>query len=497
MLAVVIPGRARIVHESGWVKMLLSGGRVLRNFGFMMGGRFLGDASIFLLIVVWSRVYGQVGIGQYSFAVAVSGFFAAFAGFGLYPYSVKELARSRAPLATVYGRILSLRLLLTVAALAILLLVVPFLPFTREFKLVIVIIGVYQLMSELVQGLTAVFVAREEAHISAMLGVSRKAASAAAGIAVALSGGSLVVATGMLPAISALHLLAVYGIVTKRYGRPALVASVSSIRNQVREAVPYAASRFLSQASSRVDIVLVGFLIGAGGAGVYNVAYRVVFLLALVPRFAALSLFPRASTLYADSVSDFSELYHRSLNLIVLLGLPIAAGVWLIAPDLVLLTFGEEFREAASVLRILTVMLFFTFVSRTAAIFLMACDRQAVRTWGYLNATWVTVAAGLLLIPRFGIEGAAVAAVLSEAVPAILFVVWLRPVVGWPRMSSRLVIGGLGAASFCAAFVLLPALPMSVVIPASVLIYAATLVLFKETRTSEVRALVGIVRRSR
>ncbi len=89
------------------------------------------------------------------------------------------------------------------------------------------------------------------------------------------------------------------------------------------------------------------------------------------------------------------------------------------------------------------------------------------------------------------------AAVLSEAVPAVLFVVWLRPVVGWPRMSSRLVIGGLGAASFCAAFALLPALPVSVVIPASVLIYAATLVLFKQTRTSEVRALVGIVRRSR
>ncbi len=210
-----------------------------------------------------------------------------------------------------------------------------------------------------------------------------------------------------------------------------------------------------------------------------------------------MSLFPRASKLYADSVSDFSELYLRSLCLIVLLGLPIAAGVWLTAPDLVVLTFGEEFREAAPVLRILTVWLFLTFLSRTAAVFLMACDRQTHRTRGYLNATWVSLAAGLLLIPRFGVEGAAVAAAISEAVPAALFVFWLRPVVGWPRMSSRLVIGGLGATSFCVAFALLPTLPMSVVIPASMLIYAAILVLFKETRTSEVRAVVGIVRRSR
>ncbi len=243
MLAVVLPERARIIHESCWIEMLPSGGRILRNFGFLMGGTVLGDASIFLLIVVWSRVYGQVGIGQYSFALGVTGFFAAFVGFGPHPFSIKELARSRAPLTVVYGRVLSLRLLLSVAALALLLLLVPFLPFTREFKLVIVIIGVYQVMIELVQGLTAVFIAKEEAHLSAMMGVSRKATSAAAGIAVALSGGSLVVAASMLPAITGLHFLLVYGVFVRKYGRPVLFASVSSIWNQVREAMPYALPR--------------------------------------------------------------------------------------------------------------------------------------------------------------------------------------------------------------------------------------------------------------
>lgn len=477
--------------------MLPSGARILRNFAFLMGGRVLGDASFFLLIIVWSRVYGQTGIGQYSFAQGFTGFFAAFVGFGLYLFSIKEIARNKAPIAVVYGRVFSLRLVLSVVALTILSLVVPFLPFAREFLIIIVLIGVYQVLIELVSGLTAVFVAQEEAHLSALTEVSLKSIGAAAGIAVALSGGGLVLATGMLPAVTGLHLLAVFGVVVRKYGRPVLVASVSSLRGQMREALPYAASRFLSQAYSRVEIVLIGFLMGAGAAGIYYAAYRVVFLLTFIPGLASLSLFPRASTLYADSISEFTELYHRSLSLIVLLGLPIAAGVWLTAHDLITLIFGEEFREAASVLRLLTIMLFFTFLSRTASVFLMACDKQGDRIRGNLHATWVSVAAGLLLIPRFGIEGAAVAAVLSEAVPAVLFVVWLRPVVGWPQMSTRLLIGGLGSASFCAAFILLPGLPMSVVIPTSAIIYAATLMLFKETRRSEVRALMGVVRRSR
>ena len=164
--------------------MLPSGTRILRNFGTLLGGRVVGDASIFLMIVVWSRIYGQAGIGQYSFALGFTGFFAAFVGFGLYSLSIKEIARNKAPVANVYGRVLSLRLLLSVLALAILLLVVPFLPFAREFKMIIIIIGVYQVVIELVSGLTAVFVAREDAHLSAIAEVSLKATGAAAGIAV-------------------------------------------------------------------------------------------------------------------------------------------------------------------------------------------------------------------------------------------------------------------------------------------------------------------------
>ena len=35
----------------------------------------LGDASVILLIVIWSRVHGQAGMGHYSFALGVTGFF--------------------------------------------------------------------------------------------------------------------------------------------------------------------------------------------------------------------------------------------------------------------------------------------------------------------------------------------------------------------------------------------------------------------------------------
>ena len=56
----------------------------------------------FVLFVVLSRTFGQDGIGQYSFAMALTGFFGLFGDFGLYNLSVKEISRGAS--STACGR---------------------------------------------------------------------------------------------------------------------------------------------------------------------------------------------------------------------------------------------------------------------------------------------------------------------------------------------------------------------------------------------------------
>lgn len=468
--------------------------KIFQNFGFLTLGKTLGDAFFFLFFVVLSRFFGQEGIGQYSFAIALTGFFAVFSDLGLYSFSIKELSRRTNWLRDCYNKIISLRLILSAVAFGMLLLILPFLPFPRELKLIIAFIGAYQVISTLVSGFAAVFVAREDMLIAGLIEASLKAAAALAGIAVVMTGAGLVTTFATLPAVTAGQLLVVYVIVTKKYGRPRLVASTSSLTCLVREASPYALSLFLFQVYSRVDVLFLGFFIGMAAAGVYNVAYRVVFLLTFIPQFAAVAVFPLASRLYTKSREELEALYHKSLNLSILIGLPVASGVWLIAPDLIKLIFGATFVESASVLRILAGLLFLTFLSRIMGVFLMSCDRQVKRTRSQWTAVWVNVLGNMLLIPIFGIKGAAVATLFSETLLVILFAVRLRPVIGWPSISSRLVIGGVGVASFCIPFTIFPSLPLGVVIPASVLLYSVTLALFKDIRKNELRTLLGVLK---
>lgn len=468
--------------------------KIYQGFGFLIGGRILGDFFTFLLFVVLSRAFGQEGIGLYSFAMGLTGFFAVVADFGLSPFSIKELSRRGASPADYYGRIFSLRLVLSALVLGALLLILPFLPLAPESKLIMAVIGVYQVTQRLGVGSGVVFISQDDTHLAGILDGSFKALAALTAIAIVIAGGSLVFALFGILAIAAVQMVVAYGLVARKYGQPRLTASWSSLTQVVRDARPYALSLFLLHLNTRVDVVLLGFFLGAVAAGVYNVAYRIIFLLAFVPQYAANAVFPQASRLYVENRQEFDALYHRYLGLVILIGLPVGAGVWLTAPDVIRIIFGESFAESATVLRILAGVLFLTFVARILGVFLMSSNRQEERMKSLWPVALINVVGNLVLIPAFGVKGAAVAALASEAVLVVLFAVRLRKVLGWPRISSRLAISGVGVTSFFVLFTFLPPLSLFLVIPASALLYSATLVLFKETRTNEVRTLISLVK---
>jgi O-antigen/teichoic acid export membrane protein len=469
--------------------------KIFQNFSFLVAGRALGSLFVFCLFVMLSRSFGQEGIGQYSFAMGFTGLFAAVSEFGLYQYSVKELARESDGLGVRFGRIFSLRLLLSSASFVILLVIVYLLSFPRDFKLIILLIGAYQIMTRIVDGIAAAFIARDNTHLAGLIDAVVKAITSLAAITIVLENGSLILALATLPIITAAHLFIAYLICAKKYGRPKLMTSISSSMQLARSAMPYAQSQILFQVYSRTDIVLLGFLVSEAAAGIYNVAYRVIFVITIIPQFAAIALFPTASRFYKSSEEEFRKFYQKCVSSIILIGFPVAAGIWLTASDLVTLLFGEHFEESASVLRILAGLLFFTFMSRTLGVFLMSSDREAERNTCYWIVATVNLLGNLALIPLLGVLGAAIIALTSEALLATLFMVRLRHVVGWPKANSRLAISLIGVVVSCLPFTLLPPVPVLVVIPSAALLYAVILLLFKETRTNEVRIILSTLKR--
>ena len=469
--------------------------QVFRNFGILAFGKIMGDVLTLVFFVDVSRTFGPEGIGQYSFAMAFTAFFVGFSQFGFYNLSIKEMSRQKdGLLGDYYGGILSLRLILTTVVLAVILIVVYSLPYSYEAKLIIVLIAVYQLLFSLVNGFCAVFLSRDDTHWAGLLEFSLKTVAALGGVSVIESGGTIHLVIAVLPAVALGHFLVAYLLVRKKYGSLKLVVSWAYCKRTLRRAMPYAFTTILFPLQARMDVLFLGLYLSASVAGVYNAAYRVVFMLQMFTHFAGIALLPIASRMYkSSSREELVGLYTQSLNLMILAMLPAAAGLWLIAPDLIQYIFGDNFSESASILRILCVLVFVSGLRNIVENFLTSCDQQGSRARCQLVAALVNVSGNLTLIPFFGIEGAAVATIISEMTHLILLVLRASALLGKPQIGSRLAISGLAVIVFSVPSLLSQEMSLVLTILVSIMVYVIVLMLFGTIRKNEGRMLRNLV----
>ncbi len=460
---------------------------ILHNFGTLMVSRVASDLFTFVFFVVLSRIFGQEGIGQYSFAMALTGFFGLFGDFGLYNLSVKEISRSEGSVAEYAGHAFTLRIAFSLVAFGVLLAALPWISEDPETRWVIAMLGVYQFAYRIANGFAAVFVAKENTRLVAILEVSLRLTVAFAGIGIAFAGGSLLMAVAPLPICALLEIAVAYTLVARLHGRPRLATSFSSLLATARSSVPFGLSSLLFQFNSRVDVVFLGIYLGVSASGAYNVAYRVVFLMTFVAHYAGLALFPVASRLFVSSREELRQLYERALKLALLIGIPASVGLWAIAPDLISLVFGESFEESAAVLGLLAWLLLLSGVKNLLGIFLMACDLQPLRVRNQSITAVLNVTLNALLIPWIGIQGAVLATLIAEGGLCVLHLLCIRPTLQTPPLLARFAISGFASLCFALPALLDWQVALVAFVPGAMLVYLLIVALFRDVRENDLR----------
>ena len=253
----------------------------------------------------------------------------------------------------------------------------------------------------------------------------------------------------------------------------------------VRWAIPYFFSELLGQILIRTNILVLGFVLGTIASGVYKVAYRVVFGLLFLSIFAGITLLPTASNLFLQDKEKLIALYNNSLKVMVFLGLPASCGMWLIAPDLIDLVYGERYSESYPVLRILSGLIFLFSLRTILGTFLTAVNLQSERTKREWYGAIAIVLGNLVCIPIWGVEGSAVITIMSDVFLLSMFVRPLIPLLGSPRIGPSLMMSGIACSAFVIPLFMFSSWSLLGKLLVSVFLYMATLFLFKEMRTNE------------
>ena len=176
-----------------------------------------------------------------------------------------------------------------------------------------------------------------------------------------------------------------------------------------------------------MDTLMIGYFLSASAVGIYNVALPTAMLLLVVAKSIGLIFIPVASELYARNKEQESRgIYTMITKWVILLTLPGFLLMLLFSESIIKVMFGVDYVEGAVSMSILAFAFFLYAVFGNANAVLQVYGKTKIIMHCYFIGAGVNFISNLLLIPIYGINGAAIATGFSYALMGTLYIffVW-------------------------------------------------------------------------
>lgn len=388
--------------------------KIIQNSGWLLADKLI-RLGIGLTVSVWiARYLGPDQFGLFNFATALVGIFAPFAALGLDGIVVRNLVRTPENRDELLATTFLLKLLGAIFLIAFV--VVTAMLIRPNEHLVVLLIGItaFGTFSQAVDVCDLWFQSRMESRYTVLAKTAAFLLFAGVKISLILSAQPLLAfawaATGEL-LVSALFLLMVF---TRRSGRIRLRAAKPACARQLMlESWPLFLSGLAVTLYMRVDMVMLGEILGDREVGVYAAATRISEAWYFMPLAVATSTFPVIVRSRDTDPGLYLSRIQRLYHFMAWLGIGIALPLSMLSDWLVDLLYGDSYQASAGVLAVHLWASIPVFLGVASGQYLLAEHLQRISLYRTAIGLGCNIALNLALIPPFGAFGAAVATVLS------------------------------------------------------------------------------------
>lgn len=450
-----------------------STGRIARSFAALASGDALGRVIAFLAGVYIARELGAEMFGVMAFGQAVVLYFTHLAACGVDLTGIRDVAADPRRADTLAPSILGVRTLVSAALAALL------------------IAGALTLLPPLDAAVVALYAFTLFGHGPnpkfVLMGLSRPAP-----VALARTAGELLYVVLVLsfvrqrtdlvfvPWAQALgDVLAVLLMLLalRRMGhRLPFALDWSKVKPLFTSSFPLVLNILLGLLIFNSDLLVLRAFRDTATVGFYSASYQLISFLINMAWAYSYSLLP-ALTQARPENGERRELYLSSLAQSLAVGVPIAVGGGVLANALIALVFGAQYEPSATPLAVLIASLPFMLYKDVAMVALVVAGREKAVLRMTAFAVVFNLLANLIVIPRYGMVGAAATTLATEVLRAALAAACVRAD-GLPLLPARRAWKCLVAAALMAAVLVLAPTPhVLAAIPIGALVYVLALAL--------------------
>ena len=387
--------------------------KVALNTGVQIGGRVVALAVGLLTLRLTAGYLGVSSFGQLAIVISVTGLVAVIADLGVTTTLARELAKAPGDATRLGGDLLRFRLTSSFSAAALVLVLIPFLPYDYETKLALAI-AVGGMVFTILGGFPiAFFQTNLRQDLSAAVDILTKSLGLGAIVLVRALDLGLYGLVALMVGVNAVGCLAAFSL-SRRFWSINLRTNWARARPLVRDSILIGIVSMIGLLHFRGDAILLSFMKPAADVGIYAIAFRFVDQAFLLAGLFLTTMFPIITRAIHHDPERAQYAINRTFQALALAGIAVTLTVYVLASPLVRLVAGPEFDAAVEPLRVLALALPSMFVAPVFYNVLISLNKQKTLIVFGLASLAFNVSLNLVLIPRYSYNGAAAATVVSE-----------------------------------------------------------------------------------
>jgi O-antigen/teichoic acid export membrane protein len=400
---------------------------LLGNVRALISAQVAVKAVNVVVAVAMVRWLGAEELGRYAYVIAFAFPFGAVADFGLAAFAIRELSADPSRATDDVATLRWALLVLSVPAAAAMVVAAAMTGMAGPSQMALAAAGLSMVMSSLATPHVVLLTAREQLGRLSTYRVASSAAASLVTVAVLLAGGTTVHLLCGAAVVQLVMLFLARALSGAKLGarRPSR-ATVAAASSMIVRAVPFGVLMVVFALYYRIDMLMLEWMRGSEEVGMYAAAYRFIDVVIVLAASLGAPFYPRFSGLVRSDLSGARALLESVWRPFLALALPLSVGAYLVADEITVLLWGSQFAAAGGILRVLAwaaVPLVWVYVANQA---LQAANRVWTLAAVYAAGAVLNVALNLLLIPRHGAQGAAVATLICEWAVLAAIVTLLR-----------------------------------------------------------------------
>jgi len=469
--------------------------KVVGNTVISLLGQGVTWTSTLLLTIAYGRFLGDVKFGELYFAITFVLLIGFPIEFGFNQQLTRDVAQDPSKALRYLSNILIIKVLLWSILYTCMLAICWLLGYSVEQRMLIAICGITLLSGSMANAFGALHYAFErvvyptigttlEKGLSAVVGIlALKYGASVEVMAFILMGGSLINACWQ--AIWAFRLLGLH-----------LSVDILLIKGLLLTGIPFLTYGVLGVIYYRIDTVLLSLMASTAVVGWYGASYRIFDTLVFLPSLVISAImYPVFSKLSMHSLPQLRIAVEKSLNFLLLLGIPITVGLIVAAPGIIgFLYHRPEFLHSVPALQALAPGLLFLYINSVLSSTLISTKREKKIMLMAAIALIFNLGLNLFLIPRYLQVGAAVVTSLTELL-LICLAIFFTPRSLLPLGSIRVGAKALAASLVMAVVIwMMRTVNLLLILPVAMAVYFTTAMLLATIPRDDVRALYGSIR---